>query len=69
VSGAAYDTDVREARDVYGNWYRVSEIEEDGCLLVRPDGYVAWRCPTAPGPVEEARAALGAALGAIRHRS
>jgi 2,4-dichlorophenol 6-monooxygenase len=33
------------ARDAYGEWGRLSEIDEDGCLLVRPDGYLAWRCP------------------------
>ncbi|WP_370965371.1 FAD-dependent monooxygenase [Amycolatopsis sp. cg9] len=31
------------ARDAYGDWSRLSGIDEDGCLLVRPDGYVAWR--------------------------
>ena len=25
-------------------WSDRREIAEDGCLLVRPDGYVAWRC-------------------------
>jgi 2,4-dichlorophenol 6-monooxygenase len=34
------------ARDAYGDWGRLSGIDEDGCLLVRPDGYLAWRCPT-----------------------
>ena len=33
-------------RDAYGDWSRLSGIHEDGCLLVRPDGYVAWRHPT-----------------------
>ena len=32
-----------EARDAYGDWSRLSEIAEDGCLLIRPDGYIAWR--------------------------
>jgi 2,4-dichlorophenol 6-monooxygenase len=31
------------ARDSYGDWRRISEIEEAGAVLVRPDGYVAWR--------------------------
>jgi 2,4-dichlorophenol 6-monooxygenase len=31
------------ARDSYGDWRRASEIEEGGAILVRPDGYVAWR--------------------------
>lgn len=29
--------------DPYANWRRVAEIDEAGALLVRPDGYVAWR--------------------------
>ncbi|MCR4512673.1 FAD-dependent monooxygenase [Aeromicrobium sp. 50.2.37] len=31
------------AADPYGYWRKVSEIDEAGALLVRPDGYVAWR--------------------------
>jgi 2,4-dichlorophenol 6-monooxygenase len=31
------------ARDAYGDWSRLSGINEDGCLLIRPDAYVAWR--------------------------
>ncbi len=29
--------------DAYHDWARAREIEEAGALLVRPDGYVAWR--------------------------
>ena len=29
--------------DLYGSWMRLSEVEETGCVLVRPDLYVAWR--------------------------
>jgi 2,4-dichlorophenol 6-monooxygenase len=29
--------------DPFGDWARQSEIEDDGCLLVRPDQFVAWR--------------------------
>lgn len=32
-----------DAMDIYADWYRISEIEEDGCVLVRPDQHVAWR--------------------------
>jgi FAD binding domain/Aromatic-ring hydroxylase, C-terminal len=35
-------------RDAYGDWHRAREIGEDGCLLVRPDGYVAWRVSSPP---------------------
>ena len=31
------------AIDPYGYWRRVREIDEAGALLVRPDGYIAWR--------------------------
>lgn len=33
----------REHLDVYDDWSRVREVREDGCVVVRPDGYVAWR--------------------------
>ncbi|KAH8162615.1 hypothetical protein CIB48_g5624 [Xylaria polymorpha] len=29
--------------DVYRDWYKSREVEEDGCVLVRPDRFVAWR--------------------------
>lgn len=32
-----------DALDIYADWYWQSEVEEDGCVLVRPDMYVAWR--------------------------
>ena len=38
----------RQFRDVYGTWNAKSEIHEAGALLVRPDGYVAWRMATRP---------------------
>lgn len=58
----------QQARDTYGDWYRASEIAEDGCLLVRPDGYIAWRRVTAPASAADSRAALGRALAAVLHR-
>ncbi|MEU1407601.1 FAD-dependent monooxygenase [Streptomyces sp. NPDC005728] len=51
------------SRDTYGEWSRVGEIAEDGVLLVRPDGHVAWRRTTAP---ETAQAARDELLGALR---
>lgn len=30
--------------DMYLDWKRRREIEDDGCLLVRPDRTIAWRC-------------------------
>jgi hypothetical protein len=30
--------------DIYYDWTRVREVEDDGAVLVRPDRFVAWRC-------------------------
>lgn len=38
----------RQFRDVYGTWNAKSEIHEAGAVLVRPDGYVAWRMTEKP---------------------
>ena len=32
-----------ELRDPSGKWQSVYGIDGDGAVLVRPDGYVAWR--------------------------
>jgi 2,4-dichlorophenol 6-monooxygenase len=32
--------------DHSGEWARLSEIRDDGCLLVRPDHHIAWRATT-----------------------
>jgi 2,4-dichlorophenol 6-monooxygenase len=29
--------------DIYADWYRDSEVDEAGCVVVRPDMHVAWR--------------------------
>jgi 2,4-dichlorophenol 6-monooxygenase len=50
----------RAVLDVYDDWARLSEVSEDGCVLVRPDTYVAWRSATM---VDDSAAAL---LGALR---
>jgi 2-polyprenyl-6-methoxyphenol hydroxylase-like FAD-dependent oxidoreductase len=33
----------QDYEDVYGDWDDKREVEESGCLLVRPDRFVAWR--------------------------
>jgi 2,4-dichlorophenol 6-monooxygenase len=38
-----------EVADLYGDWERRCEIGETGCLLVRPDQHVGWRCESLPG--------------------
>lgn len=51
--------------DPYCGWQRIRELPEAGALLVRPDGYVAWRHAESPAGVAEARELLASALGAI----
>ena len=52
------------AEDPYAAWARVREIDEAGALLVRPDGYVAWRHGAAVWDADAAEAALRTALAA-----
>ncbi|WP_433799942.1 FAD-dependent monooxygenase [Actinomycetospora sp. CA-084318] len=55
------------AADPYGNWRRAREVSEAGAILVRPDGYVAWRHTGAVWDddlaLEELQAALDAVVG------
>ena len=54
-----------DARDPYCHWTEISEIAEAGAILVRPDGYVAWRKSVDVWDVEEATALLQNALRTI----
>jgi len=50
--------------DVLGQWTALSGIEDDGCLLVRPDKVIAWRCASLPrDPRADLRNALAQILG------
>jgi 2,4-dichlorophenol 6-monooxygenase len=41
---AAYCIGLRQEHDdVLGQWTRYREVRDHGCVLVRPDGYIAWR--------------------------
>lgn len=51
--------------DPYGYWARTREIDEAGALLVRPDGFIAWRCTAAVWDADEAGARLRDALQAV----
>jgi 2,4-dichlorophenol 6-monooxygenase len=53
------------AIDPYGYWHRVREVHEAGAILVRPDGYVAWRQGAAVWDDAEALRQLEDALAAI----
>jgi hypothetical protein len=47
-----------------GAWEKVYGVERDGAVLVRPDGHVAWRCPTSkPQPKGELESVLSSILG------
>jgi len=56
------------AADPYCSWQRIREIAEAGALLVRPDGYVAWRHAGPVADAGEARRLLAAALAAVLDR-
>ncbi len=50
--------------DTYGRWSDLAEIEESGCVLVRPDLYIGWRCAAMPAdPAMELLESMRAILG------
>jgi 2,4-dichlorophenol 6-monooxygenase len=54
----------QELDDPLGEWMKVREISDRGCLLVRPDRFIAWRSAGLPhNPVQELRSAILSALG------
>ena len=52
----------RELEDVFGDWAAMREIDEAGCVLVRPDHHVAFR---SQGPSPNATAVLDEALAKL----
>jgi putative polyketide hydroxylase len=49
--------------DPHGRWPNAAGLTGSGALLVRPDGYVAWRAHTAtPGPAAALEDALNRVL-------
>lgn len=57
------------ALDAYCAWHRSREIDEDGALLVRPDGIVAWRSGSAAVDVATAQRVLRDVLARVLARS
>jgi 2,4-dichlorophenol 6-monooxygenase len=51
-------------RDAYDDWSRLSGVEDSGCLLIRPDMHVGWRCKRLPfNAMEQLTAVLRSILG------
>ncbi|KIX98404.1 uncharacterized protein Z520_05705 [Fonsecaea multimorphosa CBS 102226] len=66
ITIAAYSIGFRQDyEDMYLEWERVREIEEDGCILVRPDRFIAWR---SMGPVDHPEEAILQVLRTILSR-
>jgi 2,4-dichlorophenol 6-monooxygenase len=53
-----------EVLDVLGDWTRLRGVEDAGCVLVRPDLHVAWRCARSPA---DPAAVLTSTISAILH--
>ena len=54
----------RQVTDLYYDWARLREVEEDGALLVRPDKHIGWRSVRLPADPERAlHDAMAAILG------
>jgi 2,4-dichlorophenol 6-monooxygenase len=54
----------REVTDLYDDWARIREVDEDGALLIRPDKHIGWRSVRLPADPERAlREALASLLG------
>ncbi|MFM1987303.1 MAG: hypothetical protein RJA99_260 [Pseudomonadota bacterium] len=57
-----------ETLDAYYAWHRIREIDEDGALLVRPDGVIAWRSRSAPASADAAGAMLREVMSSVLAR-
>lgn len=56
----------RDIIDHHGDWARAREVNEAGCVLVRPDQHVAWR---ADDMADNPEAELTRVLNALLHRA
>lgn len=56
----------RDIIDHHGDWARAREVNEAGCVLVRPDQHVAWR---AEDMADNPEAELTRVLNALLHRA
>ncbi len=54
----------RAYTDLYFDWSRLREVQEDGAILVRPDKHIGWRAKAMPDDPERAlHAAMSTILG------
>jgi len=53
----------RDLTDLYGEWANMKEINEAGCVLIRPDAHVGWRAAEAGDEENRLTAALASILG------
>jgi len=58
----------KDAQDLYWEWARVRGVEEAGAILIRPDGYVAWRESDTVEDPDFATETLSAAMAKILSR-
>lgn len=56
-------------QDLYYAWHRIRDVEDAGALLVRPDGFVAWRHRQAVWDLEEASVLLKSAIASVLARA
>jgi hypothetical protein len=55
-----------ELSDPDGDWNDIYGVDSDGAILVRPDGYVAWRSRSGVSdPLEVLRGAIDSLLGRV----
>lgn len=55
----------QEFIDIYRDWQKKRGVGDDGCVLVRPDRFVAWR---SPGKVDNYEKKLGQVLNTVLDR-
>jgi hypothetical protein len=60
VAGIGYGL---EWEDIYLDWAEKRGVEEDGCVLVRPDYFVAWRAQESGNEAERLVKVMRAVLG------
>lgn len=55
----------QDYEDVYFDWARIRGVDETGCVLVRPDRFVAWRCNKVLGDESQCSTKLREVLKSI----